>query len=233
MLTPKDIETKSFKVSLKGYNVSEVDDFLQEICDSYLEIYESNRILKEKAERLSAAVGQYKSMETTITDAAKIADKNAYDIESDANVKAKLIIENAELTAKSIVAGAEQKVSEETYRLESIKREVELYKNKIVELLNAQLSILKGYPQSGSIGIDVTPIHTPQMWKKKTVEETRKEDVTEEIKMYEDAEKTRKFKIQRDFDATEDLNINIDDDTDKLPCVKLDDNGEYIITENN
>ena len=233
MLTPKDIETKSFKVSLKGYNVSEVDDFLQEICDSYMEIYENNRILKEKAERLSVAVGQYKSMEDTITGAAKIADKNAYDIESDANVKAKLIIENAELTAKSIVAGAEQKVSEETYRLESIKREVEFYKNKIVELLNAQLSILKGYPQSGSIGIDITPTHTPQMWKKKTVEET--EEITEEVKVYEDPEKTRKFKSQNDFDVTEDLNLGIeeDGDTDKLPCVKLDDNGEYIITENN
>ncbi len=231
MLTPKDIETKSFKVSLKGYNVAEVDDFLQEICDSYLEIYESNKALKEKAERLSSAVGQYKSMEDTITDAARIADKNAYDIESDANVKAKLIIENAELTARSIVAGAEQKVSEETYRLESIKREVELYKNKIVELLNAQLSILKGYPQSGSIGIDITPTHTPQMWKKK--EEPQKEEVKEE-KVYEDAEKTRKFKPQSDFDVTEDLSLNIeDDDTDKLPCVKLDDNGEYIITENN
>ena len=225
MLTPKDIETKSFKVSLKGYNVAEVDDFLQEICDSYLEIYASNKALKD------TAVGQYKSMEDTITDAAKIADKNAYDIESDANVKAKLIIENAELTARSIVAGAEQKVSEETYRLESIKREVELYKNKIVELLNAQLSILKGYPQSGSIGIDITPTHTPQMWKKK--EEPQIEEVKEE-KVYEDAEKTRKFKPQSDFDVTEDLSLNIeDDDTDKLPCVKLNDNGEYIITENN
>ncbi len=233
MLTPKDIETKSFKVSLKGYNVAEVDDFLQEICDSYLEIYESNKTLKEKAERLSSAVGQYKSMEDTITGAAKIADKNAYDIENDANVRAKLIIENAELTAKSIVAGAEQKVSEESYRLESIKREVELYKNKIVELLNAQLSILKGYPQSGSIDIDITPTHTPQMWKRKTSEEPK--EVTEEIKpVYEDAEKTRKFKPQTDFDVTEDLSLNLDDeDTDKLPCVKLDDNGEYIITENN
>lgn len=256
MLTPKDIETKAFKISIRGYSVSEVDDFLQEICDSYLEIYESNKKLKDDVSRLSDAVGQYKSMEETITGAAKIADKNADGIENDANNRAKLIIENAELTAKSIIAGAQQKVSEETYRLESIKREVEIYKNKIVELLNAQLSVLKGYPQSGSIGIDITPTHSQQMWMKKTekpVEEVAKpaesientiiveddeivEAVEEKTETLETVSEETKKKHYNEFDDTARINLDtdepvVDTDTDKLPCVKVNEDGEYIIDE--
>ncbi len=236
MLTPKDIETKVFKISFRGYDTSEVDDFLQEICDSYLELYESNKKLKDDASRLSEAVGQYKSLEETITDAAKIADMSANDIEIEAKGKAKLIIENAELTANSIVAGAEQRVAEETYRLESIKREVELYKNKIVELLNAQLSVLKGYPQSGSIGMEANHSHTQQMWKKKTesnvfsVEEDPVKNIEESSV---DPEKTRKFKPQRDIEDTDNLNIKKDTDTDKLPCIKMDADGKYIVSDNN
>ena len=113
MITPREIEEKGFRMSFRGYNTDDVDDFLQEICDSYTEIYESNRRLKEKTGRLSDAVGQYKSMEDTLSDALNVAGKSADEIEEDANGKAEQIIRNAELTAQSIIGGAEQKIAEE------------------------------------------------------------------------------------------------------------------------
>ena len=35
MLTPQDIENKVFKRGMRGYDVEEVESFLQEVCDSY------------------------------------------------------------------------------------------------------------------------------------------------------------------------------------------------------
>lgn len=151
MITPHEIEEKGFRMSFRGYNTDDVDDFLQEIIDSYTEIYESNRKLKDKTGRLSDAVGRYKSMEDTLSDALSVAGRSADEIEEDANDKAARIIKNAELTAQSIIAGAEQKIAEEQYRYENIKREIEIYKAKIIELLNAQLCVLKGYPKSASL----------------------------------------------------------------------------------
>lgn len=151
MITPREIEEKGFRMSFRGYNTDDVDDFLQEICDSYTEIYESNRRLKEKTGRLSDAVGRYKSMEDTLSDALNVAGKSADEIEEGANGKAEQIIRNAELTAQSIIGGAEQKIAEEQYRYENIKREIEIYRAKIIELLNAQLCVLKGYPKSASL----------------------------------------------------------------------------------
>lgn len=134
MLTPQDIENKVFKTSFKGYNTEEVDNFLQEVCDSFVELYLENKRLRSRFDKSTA--------DTVRINAVKPEDDEA---------EASEIIKNAESMAESIIAGAEQKIAEEAYRLESIKREVEIYKSKIVELLNAQLSVIKGYPGSGSV----------------------------------------------------------------------------------
>lgn len=246
MITPKDIETKMFKISLRGYNVTEVDDFLAEICDDYDKIYAENKELKKRIELLSQAVGDYKSMEGTLTDAVSIAGKSAADISRQANKSAAEIIRNAEITADSIIAGAEQKIAAESYRFESIKREVEIYKAKIIQLLNAQLSVLKGYPQSGSIESE----SDQQMWVKKTQDDLPKnvkaenKDTTEnaseekELRTAECDAETKRFFAADDIDNKEledtlelELRTIKRCDTDELPRVSVNDDGDYVVDE--
>ena len=166
MLTPQDIESKVFKVSFKGYNTGEVDDFLQEVVSSFVELYLENKRLKERFN---------KSTEDTVP-LKPVADKAAGEEE------ASEIIKNAERIAESIIAGAEQKIEEEAYRLESIKREIEIYKSKIVELLNAQLSVIKEYPGSGSFSEELTK-------PKREEEDTQPLEKIEEDKMIDDGDR--------------------------------------------
>lgn len=229
MLTPKDIETKIFKISFRGYDVSEVDDFLQEICDSYVEIYSENKKYQDSIKRLSEAVGQYKSMEDTITDAVTVADKSASEIEIDAKQKAAAIIKNAEDTAKSIVAGAEQKIASEAYRLDTIKREIEIYKGKIIDLLNAQLSVLKEYPQSGDFESNLNKTHEQQMWKRKN----EKTFVKEDTKKAEDTcENTTPIEAVSDTENADTAGDNTaEKTTQELPLITVDDNGKYVVSD--
>ncbi len=221
MITPQDIETKMFKMSFRGYSTTEVDEFLQEICDSYVELYEENKTLKKKAGLLSDAVGQYKSMEGTLQDALSVADKSADRIEKAAGNKADEIIKNAELTARSIVAGAKQKISDEEYRLERIKREIELYKAKVLELLNAQLCVLKEYPQSGSFNAEEPPAQ--QMWNKKTdavpdskIQNSKTETKNNTKRENEDFSKTKVADAVKINNSAADLS---DEDTQELETI--------------
>ena len=50
MLTPLDIENKRFSKTLKGYNVDEVDDFLDQLTIDYEKLYKENAELKEQLE---------------------------------------------------------------------------------------------------------------------------------------------------------------------------------------
>ena len=148
MLTPHDIESKMFKMSFRGYNTAEVDDFLQEICDSYAEIYMENKKYKEQNARLSEAVGQYKSMEDTLQDALNVADISTGEITKNAEGKAELTIKNAEKIAADIIAGAKQKTNAEKQRFNEFQQRVEIYRSKIEDLLKAQMNILDSYPVS-------------------------------------------------------------------------------------
>ena len=229
MLTPKDIETKIFKISFRGYDVSEVDDFLQEICDSYVEIYSENKKYQDSIKRLSEAVGQYKSMEDTITDAVTVADKSASEIEIDAKQKAAAIIKNAEDTAKSIVAGAEQKIASEAYRLDTIKREIEIYKSKIIDLLNAQLSVLKEYPQSGDFESNLTKTHEQQMWKRRNEKSFVKEDAKKAEDTCENTAPIETVSDTENDDTTE--NNTAEKTTQELPLITVDGNGKYVVSD--
>ena len=66
MLTPNDIQNKSFKSSVSGYNKNEVDDYLGLIVSEFDALYKQNIALNDKINMLSDAVKQYKSMETAL-----------------------------------------------------------------------------------------------------------------------------------------------------------------------
>ena len=66
MITPLDIENKKFtKQMMKGYNVDEVDDFLDELTLEYGKLYKENAELKAQREELDTNVGKYKNIENT------------------------------------------------------------------------------------------------------------------------------------------------------------------------
>ncbi len=55
MLTPEDIFEKEFKNSFRGYNVAEVNEFLDKIIQDYARLIEENRALRRE---LQANTGQ-------------------------------------------------------------------------------------------------------------------------------------------------------------------------------
>ena len=240
MLTPQDIENKVFSVSLRGYSSSEVDDFLQEIVDEFSVIYSENKTLKAQVENLSETVSKYKAMEETLNGALSVAGKSADEITSGASEKADSIIEDAKATANAMISGAEQRIAAESYRLENIKREVELYKKKVISLLDAQLKVLKEYPEPGEFNIEELKesAKRQQMWQ-------RKEDSflnPENDNVVKDAENFE----EEDMDTTADLsktimyskndvseNIFNEKNTGELPFVSMDDNGNYVVDDNN
>ena len=61
MLTPLEIENKKFaKQMMNGYNVEEVDDFLDEITAEYEKLYRENSESRAKIEELNESLVKYK-----------------------------------------------------------------------------------------------------------------------------------------------------------------------------
>jgi len=144
MLTPLDIENKRFaKQKLGGYNVDEVDDFLDELTLEYGKLYKENAELKERREELDSDVGKYRNIENTLQNTLIMAQKTADEITSVAKQQAEQIIKDAEYSAKSSVEELNTQIMIKEKELSDLKKQFDVYKAKMESLLISQLELLK------------------------------------------------------------------------------------------
>jgi cell division initiation protein len=148
MITPLDIENKKFsKQMVNGYNVDEVDEFLDELTADYEKIYKENKELKANTEELHNDVGQYKNIESTLQNTLVIAQKTADEIQSVAKQQADQIIKDAEYQAKTRLDELNTQVIMKEKEINDLKKQFSVYKAKMESLLISQLELIKEMAQ--------------------------------------------------------------------------------------
>lgn len=148
MITPLDIENKKFaKQMMNGYNVDEVDDFLDELTLDYGKLYKENAELKEQREELDSNVGKYKNIENTIQNTLIMAQKTADEVQEVAKKQAEQIIKDAEFQAKNSVEELNTQILLKQKELEDLKKQFDVYKAKMESLLISQLELLKDHKE--------------------------------------------------------------------------------------
>jgi len=144
MLTPLDVENKRFsKQMMNGYNVEEVDDFLDEIGADYAK---KNRDLQEKdkqLEDLKKEIEKYKSLESTLQNTLVMAQSTAEEVKNVAKQQADQLVAEAKSTAEREAIELEQKATLKKRELDSLQKQFDIYKAKMESLLISQLELLK------------------------------------------------------------------------------------------
>jgi len=144
MITPLDIENKKFaKQMMNGYNVEEVDDFLDEIAVDYEKTYKENSELRMKVEELNSKLEHYKNIENTLQDTLLMAQSTAEEVKNVAKQKAEQIINEAQASAVKNVAELEQEIASKKREQDEVKKQFDIYKAKMESLLISQLELLK------------------------------------------------------------------------------------------
>lgn len=144
MITPLDIENKKFaKQMMNGYNVDEVDDFLDELTLDYGKLYKENAELKAQREELDSNVGKYKNIENTIQNTLIMAQKTADEVQEVAKKQAEQIIKDAEFQAKNSVEELNTQILLKQKELEDLKKQFDVYKAKMESLLISQEELIK------------------------------------------------------------------------------------------
>lgn len=89
-ITAAEITNKEFKKGLRGYNIDEVDEFLDKIAEDYESIYKENSLLKEKMQSLDEKISHYTKMENTIKDTLLLAQNASEQAKENAKKKVNL-----------------------------------------------------------------------------------------------------------------------------------------------
>ena len=159
MLTPLEIENRKFKREFRGYSMIEVQEFMRVISENYELIYKENLANKDKINMLSNAISQYKSMEETLQSAILVAQSAGDEVVQNAKRNAENIIKDAENKASQLLSDASREVTRISYEYEEMRRNVEVFRTRIISLLNSQLDIVKEFnmPTAKTTDIKVEP----------------------------------------------------------------------------
>lgn len=147
MITPKDIHDKEFKRSVRGYDLDDVDSFLDIIIKDLEELYKENASLKEEEEILNKKLEKYVELESSLNRALISAEKAADNtikeamaekdrIINEATVKAVLILDKAKEDAKSF----------NTVNQELIEKS-DKFKENLISLFEKQIHNIKEFGQ--------------------------------------------------------------------------------------
>ena len=142
-LTPLDIQNKEFKKSLRGYNEREVDEFLDQVCFEFEQLYRESAELKDKVENLKELLYDYKEMEDSLKNSIILAQKTGEEVIVSAKKEAEIIISEAEISARKIIEKCYEKANESQVKLEEIKQSSQIFKTRLKTLIESQLDILK------------------------------------------------------------------------------------------
>ncbi len=144
MITPLDIENKKFsRKMVNGYDVEEVDDFLDQLTSDYeakcRDISEKDR----KIAQLEKDLVHYKTIETTLQNTLVIAQSAADEVKNTAKQQADQIIREAEGTAKSSLDSINQSIILKQREKDEMEKQFDIYKAKMESLLISQLELIK------------------------------------------------------------------------------------------
>lgn len=143
MLTPVDIENKVFKKSkFGGYDISDVEDFLESVIVDYESLYKENSELKDKINAMQESISYYKSLEEGISQTVENAQSAADEIKEKANKDAEVEIKEMQIEAKEELSRIKDEIRQKEYELEEKQKQMKIYKIKVGSMLEAQLKIL-------------------------------------------------------------------------------------------
>ncbi|HEY9085135.1 MAG TPA: DivIVA domain-containing protein [Candidatus Tyrphobacter sp.] len=150
-LTPIDIQHKTFKRALQGYDRAEVDQFLDEVIEAMEDGGTQRAALEAEIADLKERISHFKAMEESLHNTLVLAQRTADEVKASAHKESDLIKEQARLAAEREIAGYNEAISEVRREHQRALEESEKTRSELRSLLMTHLALLdKGGPMGFS-----------------------------------------------------------------------------------
>ena len=137
-----DIHNKEFKRVMRGYDVEEVDEFLDEIIVDFEKMQRELDVLKTQISNYSENMNNYREKELSLNNVMLSAQRFADQMVQDAERKAADIIANAEREAEKIVGSTQEKYNQVLADYAMLANRYNDAKETLRDYFRTQLSIL-------------------------------------------------------------------------------------------
>jgi len=145
-ITPLDIQQQQFKTRFRGFDIREVDAFLEQMAETFESLQKQNQILGDEVRRLELEIQGYRKREETFKRALLNSQKVLDQMKDNARKSAELIIAEAEVKAEKILNKAHNRLAQLHEDIAELKRQrtqIEVQISSIIEAHSRLLEIGK------------------------------------------------------------------------------------------
>ena len=142
-ITPLDIQDRQFRVKFRGFDVKEVDSFLEQVAETLGTISEKAQRLERALERSRNEVSAYRDREETFKRALVNSQTVMEQMKSNAKKSADLIIADAEVKAEKLLQRAHKRLSQLHEDISELKRQRQQIESQIQSIIETHTKILE------------------------------------------------------------------------------------------
>ena len=167
MFTPQQIDQISFGLAtFGGYDMQQVDEFLEPLTEDYVTLYKENALLKSKMRVLVGKLEEYRKNEAAMKDAVVNAQKTCDKMVREAEAKCAKMLSEASTTASQNTVNAGALVAAEQARVQEARK---LAATKIDEIQDQMRSCIQALervkqanqPKEAPVAAPVKPAAEP------------------------------------------------------------------------
>ena len=155
VLSPQDIHNKEFSTKLRGYNVDEVNDFLDQIIKDYQIILEENKDLRSQLSESKDKLSYFNDLKDSLNQSILVAQEAADKVKTNSKKEAEITNREAQKKADDILNAAHEKsnqILEEASKrakklaieTDDLKKNTRVFRQRLQVMLESQLEVIKG-----------------------------------------------------------------------------------------
>lgn len=175
MITAQDIQEKTFEKAFNGYNMGQVDEFLDEMAAEITAMAKENAALKGKMRVLVEKVEEYRQTEDSMRLALLSAQKLSAQIESEAREKADAVMADAQQVSDRLTRAAREGIANEEAKLAEAKKVTEKFFEHMRTVCEKQIAFyekLSGMQLVGGAEAEEAPVTPIKSAREKEMEDT-------------------------------------------------------------
>ena len=159
MFTPQQIDQISFgKQTFGGYNMNDVDQFLEPLTEDYVTLYKENALLKSKMRVLVGKLEEYRKNEASMKDAILNAQKTCDKMVREAEAKCAQMMGDANSTAARATQSSNALIAAEEARVEEARKAAAAKIEEIQEQMRSCIQALDRIKQANQPAPAVAPV---------------------------------------------------------------------------
>ncbi|HEV3092306.1 MAG TPA: DivIVA domain-containing protein [Candidatus Cybelea sp.] len=142
-ITPVDIQHRSFKKALQGYDRGDVDQFLDEIIETLEDEAQQRAALEAEVADLKERISHFKAIEESLQNTLVLAQRTADEVKASAHKEADLIREQSRLASEREIAGYSDAISDVRREQQRAVEATEKARSELRSLLMTHLALLE------------------------------------------------------------------------------------------